>query len=342
MTYDTTRAEIKYKNIAFAFIDVPGHEELIKNMISGASYGEIALLLVSAKSDEGIRPQTKRHVFIAKMLGINTLVVAVNKIDTLRYSEKRYESIKEGLLEYLKNIGFEEKNISFVPISAYTGDNLVKASKKMPWYHGDTLMSVLYKAAKQKNTDNYNKLRIVAQGAIEAPDVRVVGKLISGTIKVGDMVRLMPIDMELAVRSIFVKGTRVKSASVGENVALSFDRKIGQDPRGMVICNFDDKDALKKEVSALVFCVASLKRGYKIKFNGTDIRPMTFDMVKGVNIETGELTPDRILAPLNAGIVNVKFDTGIVAEKFDTLKELGRFLVYNGSEFAAIGIIMNC
>ncbi len=106
MTIDTTRAEMVYKGAMYEFIDVPGHLELIKNMMSGASNGEMAVLMVSMKQGEGLKPQTKRHVFISNMFGIKSLVVAVNKMDMIGYSRDAFEKMKAGISTYLGAIGF--------------------------------------------------------------------------------------------------------------------------------------------------------------------------------------------------------------------------------------------
>src|SRR5271154_1586737 len=125
LTIDTTRAQVLYKGNAFEFIDVPGHEELIKNMISGASNADFAVLMVSAKPDEGIRDQTFRHLYLAGMLGIKKILVAVNKMDKVGYEENRFDEIRSRILTFLIKTGFEKKNLYFVPISAYNAENLV-------------------------------------------------------------------------------------------------------------------------------------------------------------------------------------------------------------------------
>ena len=118
MTIDTTRAEMAYKGGMFEFIDVPGHMELIKNMMSGASHGEMAILMVSMKKGEGLAPQTKRHVYIANMLGIKALIVAINKMDLVGYDKGAFDRAKSEISGYLRSIGFS-KPVSYVPVSAY-------------------------------------------------------------------------------------------------------------------------------------------------------------------------------------------------------------------------------
>ncbi len=118
LTIDTTRVQLKYKDAAFEFIDVPGHEELIKNMLSGASYADFALAVVSAASNEGIKDQTKRHIYIADLIGINRIVIAVNKMDKINYDEKRFNDIKNSLMHYFSKVGINKRNIIFIPISA--------------------------------------------------------------------------------------------------------------------------------------------------------------------------------------------------------------------------------
>ncbi len=164
LTIDTTRAQIKYKDIGFEFIDVPGHEELIKNMISGASYADFAVLIVSAKRDEGIMDQTKRHLFLAKIFGIKKIIIAVNKMDSVGYSEERFDSVAKSIGAYLEKIGVDSRDYEAIPISAYDSENLVKKSDKMKWYRGKTLLEILYEMGREKEKKPKNNFRMIIQG----------------------------------------------------------------------------------------------------------------------------------------------------------------------------------
>ena len=209
MTIDTTRAQIKYGDNAFEFIDVPGHEELTKNMISGASYADAALLMVSTKEDEGIKTQTKRHLFIAKMLGIERVVVAVNKMDLAQYKKERFDEIKEELSKYLTNLGFNEKNIAFVPISAYTGEGLIKNSVNMPWYKNDSLIEMLVKFSGKKKVSS-EELIVLLQGELNGDKKMLTGKVLSGSLLVDSKVKILPSNNEIFIKQIVVRGKSVK------------------------------------------------------------------------------------------------------------------------------------
>ncbi len=338
MTIDTTRAEIKYKDLAFAFIDVPGHEELIKNMISGASYGEVALLLVSAKKDEGIRDQTKRHLYIARMLGIDKLLVAVNKMDTVSYKESTFENVKNELSQFIEKIGFEKSKTLFIPISAYKGDNLVKKSANLKWYNGSTLVDAIYKNAKSEGRNQSGALRMITQGGLD--DSRLVlGKVISGSVHMGEKVSLLPTGGDAVVKEIIVKGKKTRAAGTGLNVALRLDRSTKAELRGTVISSSNSKPALKDRIKARVFVTGRIGKDLSIKFNGVDIGCKSLKILNGIDVTTGERTASKTAEPLNAMEAELSLEKKIPVEAYETTRELGRFVLYSNSVFAGIGII---
>ncbi|MEM3227676.1 MAG: GTP-binding protein, partial [Candidatus Micrarchaeaceae archaeon] len=269
LTIDITRAEITYKSKAFSFIDVPGHEELIKNMISGASNASTALLLVSAKPGEGIKGQTKRHLFIARMLGISNIIVAINKMDSVSFSENRFEEIKSNISEFMNKIGFDNKKMAFVPISAYKGDNLIENSKRMEWYKGKPLIELVYKMAKQEQKKDDGALRISLQGFLNGRRDLVAGRIVRGHLKVGEPgICIVPLNINISVKSITVDGRKVKRAKVGSSVALELDKEIGKDVRGSIICGELYCPIPKKILRAQMFFTKSDIKDVKIRFNG--------------------------------------------------------------------------
>ncbi len=337
MTYDTTRAQIKYKDLAFSFIDVPGHEELIKNMISGASYGEVAVLLVSAKGDEGIRDQTKRHLFIARMLGIDRLVVAVNKMDSMGYEEGSFNSIRDSLGKFISRIGFEERDVRFVPISAYNGENLVKKSGKMAWYGGSTLIDSIYGIfADASGAGSGSALRIVVQGAIDSEGNIIAGKVISGRLTEGDKVDILPNGHNAKVKEIIVKGRRVNSAGIGENAAITLDSKAGFGLRGAVISGIDDRPRVVDSVTARIFVTGVIGKKLHVKFNGIDMGCRSVDVIDGIDTTTGEKMQRKTPEVLNAIDARVEFDRKLPVEEYRATKELGRFVLYSDDVFAGI------
>ena len=150
MTLDTTRAVINLNKTFYEFIDVPGHKELIKNMLTGASEARFAIMMIDV--NEGIRPQTLKHLEIAEFLGIEKLIIAVNKVDTTGYSQTRFEKAKKIFLEILKNNGFAKK-VSIIPISAFSGNNLIHRTSALNWYKGPVLCNAVVKefTASRKN-----------------------------------------------------------------------------------------------------------------------------------------------------------------------------------------------
>ncbi|MDE1860333.1 MAG: 50S ribosome-binding GTPase [Candidatus Micrarchaeota archaeon] len=340
MTIDTTRAQVKYRDVAFEFIDVPGHEELIKNMISGASYASFALLIVSAKADEGIRPQTKRHIFLAKMLGIDRIIVAVNKMDTIGYDEKEFERIKGELGEFLGGVGIRNDNVYFVPISAYNAENLSAKSPNMKWYKGKPLLDVMRTVVKSNEEVEDPHLRILLQGTIpHETGSMLIGNVLSGSIRSGQRIMILPEGANATVKDLFVKGSRTKSASTGENVAMLLDKPISREPRGSVIYSEGSRQRPSDEIKATVFLTKEIGEKITVRFNGSNLQGK-IAINSLIDTTTGSReAPKSGNYALNAADVNIKLGKKIQAEPFTDSRELGRFVLYEGSKFAGIGII---
>ncbi|MCL4389226.1 MAG: GTP-binding protein [Candidatus Marsarchaeota archaeon] len=341
LTMDITRAEIAYKDVAFSFIDVPGHEELIKNMISGASYASTALLLVSAQKDEGIRDQTKRHLFIAKMIGINHLVVAVNKMDSVGFGEGSFEDIKNRISGFIGKMGFQGKNVVFVPVSAYKGDNLVKKSKNMKWYRGKPLLDLIYEKSGHSGAKNDGALRIVLQGFLDGRRNLVTGRIVRGHIKIKEKgTCIVPLDVNVSVKGIIVKGRRVKGAKVGENVALELEEEIADEVRGSIMCGELYCPIPKDLIKARVFLTRPIGKSLSIRFNGVEISCKSIKPIGYIDPTTGETSKTGRMAGLSVIDAEVKLSKRIPAERFEDTPELGRFVLYSGKEFAGIGTVL--
>jgi translation elongation factor 1A (EF-1A/EF-Tu) len=143
MTIDIMHRPFETQKYFFTVIDAPGHRDFVKNMITGASQADAAILVVSARPGEGVQEQTKEHAFLAKVLGINQLIVAISKMDLAEYKKEVYEKLKEEVSKLLRSIGYNVDKIHFVPVAAQFGENIVKRSDKMPWYSGPTLVEAL-------------------------------------------------------------------------------------------------------------------------------------------------------------------------------------------------------
>lgn len=175
MTLDTTRATCKINSRLYEFIDVPGHQELIKNMVSGASQAEYGIVVVAI--NEGIKPQTMRHLEIAKFLGVRKLIALVNKCDSADYSKKKFERISNSVAIALKKLGFDKTVI--LPVAARRGVNLLKPSRRLKWFSGPTLATAISKYFRQhKNNSNDKNFYMVVQDMYP-------GAIIAGVIKQG-------------------------------------------------------------------------------------------------------------------------------------------------------------
>ena len=338
MTIDTTRAQVKYGEDAFEFIDVPGHEELTKNMISGASYADAALLMVSTKEDEGIKTQTKRHLFIAKMLGIERVVVAINKMDLAQYKKEKFNEIKDELSEYLTNIGFNEKNIAFVPISAYTGEGLTKNSANMPWYKDGSLIEMLVKFSGKKKAPS-DELVVLLQGELGSDKKILTGKVLSGSLYVSSKVKILPSNEELSIKQIVVRGKNVKKAVKDENIALSIESEVSGKIRGSVLLDKDSNKKISREIQTTIFFLRNMNGRVSILINGSRINCKSIQINKVIDIKTGKEVRGSNIKPLGAAKALIKLENKIFMERFDSVPELGRFAIYDNDKFSGIGIV---
>ncbi len=338
MTIDTTRAQIKYKGKGFEFIDVPGHEELIKNMISGASHARFAILVVSAKPEEGISPQTKRHLFIAKMMGIRSIAVCVNKMDTVDYDRGIFDSISTELGSFLKVIGFGGDSIFFVPVSAYTGENIVACSRKMQWYKGRPLLDILAELSVSRKLA-HEPVRFIFQGSIDAGGKRAyIGKLASGNIRRGEKIAVSPIRRRFSVETIFIKGRMALVAKRGENAAFVLAPEPKTNLRGMVGCTADNVIDGKRELNALIFSVDRLPKKGKIRVNGAD-HNCVINVRAEIDTSDGKPKKSSVIRPLEAGEAVIRLKEPICVEPFSISEEIGRFTIYDKERFVGFGIV---
>ncbi|MCL4365437.1 GTP-binding protein [Candidatus Marsarchaeota archaeon] len=339
LTIDTTRAQILYNGKAFELIDVPGHEELIKNMMSGASNADFAVLTVSAKNGEGIKDQTFRHLYLAKMLGIRKIIVAVNKMDEIRYDKKKFDDIRSNIRKFLMKIGIQEGNIKFVPISAYNAENLLKKSSKMAWYSGNTLLDLMSKESNAVRKTEDKNLRILIQGYLESSDGRLIlGKVISGKVKEGEFVSVLPQNIKSKIIKMYIKGRRSKSSSMGQNVALKLNATIPSGLRGSIIYTIPNSCKPTKAIQALIFSVKDVRARQTLRFNGNSL-DCNINVEKVIDTTTGDIV-NKPLKPLNAAIATIGLAEPIMAEPFSKSEDLGRFVLYYKKEFSGIGIIL--
>ncbi len=336
LTIDTTRTQVQYKKFAFELIDVPGHEELIGNMMSGASYAKTAILMVSAKPDEGIKEQSRRHIFLARMFGISNIIVAVNKMDVVNYDKTRFDTIKEHMESFIKKVGYE--NIAFVPISAYNNENIVKVSEHMRWYGGKTLMDTLVNFSTLQKKNPYDKTCMLLLGALNNDrNTPISSRVLSGKI-INATYTMLPDGKKVKITKIISKNKTVKSASTGENPVVYINTPYQKEMKGSVLSN-DSKTVKSADAfRSLVFAVNNLKLPLIIKFNGLEAECNNIEIKHIIDLEGIPHIRSNI-NPLEFGAARIILKKKVPIAPFERIDELGRFTIYSAGKFAGIGII---
>ncbi len=342
MTIDTTRAEMLYKDNLFEFIDVPGHLELIKNMMSGASHGEIAILMVSMKEGEGLQPQTKRHVYIANMLGIRALIVAINKMDLVKYDKKAFDGVKLEISKYLRAIGFN-KPVSYVPVSAYDSQNLITPSKKMKWYTGMPLIEELALfTSSRKVSSEKGGLRAIVQDVVEHEKKEMIFCLLThGTITVGQQIQLEPSGSKAKVLQIYLKGEKTKSAGAGSNIGIIVDGKAKVE-RGFVVVGANDSPHTTKKFESVTFFITGVSSSaeFEVKINNNSLPAKMTAVKELISPETGVASNGKSKKPSeSAARIQIELKSKYPIERFADYNELGRFALYSKGKFCGIGIV---
>lgn len=346
MTIDIMHIPMTIDDKQYLLIDCPGHKELIKNMLSGASEAESAILIISAKQDEGIQEQTKRHLFLAKMLGIEQVFVAINKMDEISYDEKRFNELKNALNKFLLNLGYTEKKIFFVPISAKYGENISKKSEKIKWYEGDCLVELVSKNVSTALSLTKKPFIGLVQDVYDIDGSKVpIIKIESGSIKVNEEVILNLLGQKGRINGIKIYGEERNSAEAGESIGLEIENvDLDKIKRGEVA----SKHALKKvkEFNAKIFLLLNeeVKEGDNLEIRcGTAERECElYKIEKKIDSATAEEINDKksIISQREAAIAILRLSEPMIIERFSSIPALGRFLLIKNNKIVAAGIVM--
>jgi len=219
VTIDIAHRNFETAKYYCTIIDAPGHRDFVKNMITGASQADAAVLVISVK--DGVQPQTKEHAFLAKVLGVSQLAVNLNKMDAVGYKKEEYEKVKEEATKLLKGIGYKVESVPFVPCSSYAGDNLTKKSANMTWYTGPTLLEIIDSfIVPPKPVDKDLRLPIQDVFTITGHGTVPVGRVETGKMKPGDMVVVMPSGAKGEVKKIEMHHQELTEAMTGDNVGF--------------------------------------------------------------------------------------------------------------------------
>jgi len=252
ITIDVAYKYFQTPSRKFISIDAPGHIQYTRNMVTGASNADLAVILVDAR--HGVVEQTRRHSLIASMLGIPHVIVAINKMDLIGNSEEGFVAIEKSYQELAEKLNI--KDLTIIPVSALNGDNIVDRSENMPWYTGETLLSVLETVNVLKD-QNQDDARFAVQYVIrpqteELHDYRgYAGRIQSGTFKKGDAVKVLPSETESRISKIEFGGNEIDEASVLESVTILLEDNIDIS-RGDMIVSLSNSPAVSQDLEAII------------------------------------------------------------------------------------------
>jgi elongation factor 1-alpha len=340
----------------FTLIDAPGHRDFVKNMITGASQADVALLVVSAKEGEfeaGISPagQTREHVFLAKTMGIDQLLVAVNKMDTVNYSQQRYEEIKTQLSRLLRIVGYKPEEILFVPTSAWEGVNVSKRSPdKTPWYNGPCLYEAFdYFKEPPRPIDKPLRIPIQDVYSIKGVGTVPVGRVETGVLRVGDKVIINPPKVIGEVKSIETHHTPLQEAIPGDNIGFNVKGvEKSQIRRGDVAGHSDNPPTVAEEFVGRIFVIyhpTAIAAGYTpVLHIHTATVPVTFaELIHKLDPRTGSVQEEnpQYIKQGDSAVVRFKPRKPVVVEKFSEIPQLGRFAIRDSGRTIAAGVVID-
>ena len=341
ITIDTAQTFFKTKNKKFVIIDVPGHKEFLKNMITGSTLGQTALVLVDA--EESVRDQTKRHCYLLNTLGLNKIFVVINKMDLVNYSEKRFNKVKDEITDYLNKLNIEILGV--IPVSAKLGDNIVNLSDKMPWYKGESLLDIMDRF-KVEEKEFYNLCLPVQDVYDFVNDKNVfVGRIEGGTLKKGSKVIVLPERKEVTINKILKYGEEnLTSAGVGECIGFLPEGNV-ELKRGNIIVDNTNYNITRK-FKANIFWLSKYPGGINEKYTlKCSTQEMDCEIEKiykrfdPASMEIVEEEAEKISGTEIAEIL-LKTEKDVVVNKFSNMPHLGRFVLEKDNNIVAGGVII--
>ena len=354
VTIDLSPKKFMTDKYYFTIIDAPGHRDFIKNMITGASQADCAVLVVAA--NDGVNAQTIEHLRLSKIFGVGQLVVAVNKMDIsgVNFSETRYKEVVEEVKKHAAQAGWDISKLRFLPLASLPGENITKASKKMPWWTGDNLLSIIDKFdVPSKPTDLPLRLPIQDVYNITGIGVVPVGRIETGIMKVGQKVIFVPgregKGVSGEVKSIEMHHEQVQQAEPGDNVGFSV-RGVGKKDiaRGDVLGTSDNVPSVATEFTAQIVVMnhpTVVTVGYTPVFHihTAQVACQFVEIIKKLNPRTGqEITENKdVLRNGDAAVVRLRPVQPLVIEKNSEIPQMSRFAIRDSGTTVAAGMCID-
>ena len=344
ITIDVAHIYFSTAKKSYIIADTPGHVEYTRNMVTGASTSQVSIILIDAR--KGVIEQTYRHFFINNLLRIKDVIVAVNKMDLVDYSEEVYNKIKADFQALNEKSAYKEQNVSYIPLSALTGDNVVDTLGKMPWYTGQTILQHL-EGLESKDIYDNGKARFPVHTVIrhkkeEYNDFRgYAGKLYGNNIKVGDAVTVLPSLTESTVTNIHFFDKQFDEATVGSSITIELENDINV-TRGDMIVKSNEVPRIEKDITTTVCWMDSKKLVAGAKYyvqHNTNRVLAKIDSVKNVIATDYSGTKEASQLSINEiGEVTIKLSKALYFDAYNDNKSNGAFILIDASTNTTAGV----
>jgi elongation factor 1-alpha len=352
VTIDLAHKKFDTKKYSFTVIDAPGHKDFIKNMITGATQADAGVVVVAA--NDGVMAQTKEHIFLSRTLGVNQLIIAVNKMDMVKYDEAKFNDVKKQVEDLLRSVGYDPSKITFVPIASLVGDNVFKKSENMSWYSGKTLHETLDTLTVPEKPTNL-PLRLPIQDVYNITGIGVVpvGRVETGVMKLGDKVIVVPGREGKGIvgecKTIEMHHEQQQQAEPGDNIGFNV-RGIGKKDiaRGDVLGHADSVPTVASEFTAQIVVLnhpSVMTVGYTPVFHihTAQVACQITQIVKKLDPKSGETlqeNPDFIKNG-DAAIVKIKPVQPLCIETQKEIPQLSRFAIRDSGATVAAGMCID-
>ena len=356
ITIDISLWQFETAKYHFTIIDAPGHRDFIKNMITGTSQADCAILMIASPQGEfeaGISKegQTREHALLSFTLGVKQMIVCCNKMDekTVNFSEERYNEIKKEVSDFLKKVGYKPDTIPFIPISGWNGDNMMDKSTNTPWYKGPTLLEALDKIEPPKRPLD-KPLRLPLQDVYKIGGIGTVpvGRVETGILKPGMNVTFAPANVASDVKSVEMHHTSIPEAIPGDNVGFNIKGLSVKDIKRGYVCG-DTKNDPPREVETFVAQViimnhpGQIENGYcpVLDCHTSHIACKFTEIQSKIDRRTGRATEEnpKFIKTGDSALVLLKPSKPMCVETFTEYPPLGRFAVRDMKQTVAVGVI---
>ena len=322
----------------FIIADTPGHEQYTRNMVTGASTADLAIILVDAT--KGILPQTKRHTYLVNLLGVKKIILAVNKMDLINYDKKIFDKLTKTFREFFSIIS--TNNFFSIPISALNGENIIKRSGKMKWFKEKTLLSYLETVSVGLEKNDKNDFSLPVQW-VNRPNSNFrgfSGLIASGSVQKGDEIKILPSGKKSVVKDIFLYKKTFKKALAGQSVTLTMLDNLDCS-KGDVITSSNSNVRISNHFQTTIFWMDETPmlpgRSYILKTTSKITSVSITKLKYEVNINTLEPTPSKQIEVNSIAVCNLSTNDQIIFDKFNNNRQMGNFILIDKTNYKTVG-----